>query len=529
MLRNHRVTLIEYTVIAIATIILYLRQLYLYPVINPDGVTYLQAAAIYTKNGLHGILALGEQAKWPFYPIIIGWIHQILGLNTWTTQRWFDGFCLTASAICFLAVARLLSQHPRQGIWAIFLWISWHAYIKWWPQVIRDHGFLLCLLLSLYSYYYYFLKRNTVWAFAWSGSIFLGALFRIEGIIYALLLPFFSIFFLRHQTFRERLGVWIQLNYLSVILTLIFVALFMANKLGINSFRFAYIWQELSLYGSTVTSEFMRRYHTMAQYIFYRESPCPSCALVTGYFTLFIIYVINQINLAIIPVFLMMRTSLSYSKSFILSPIFIPYLSIALALPLLFFIEYAFLNGRYLLPFGLFTLLSAAIFLPHIIDKLTTKNRIMFIGTIGTLFTYGLIASMFSFGHKTYDDMEIGLWLKSHYPNQRILTTNKRILFYASNPPTYRQGESYTPLDNNLSLSILKQNPSWCNNDLLVLSFPPDKLDMTHHFFDALYDLGIIGTAIQHFKQISKNEDIVISPISREKCMSFIQKSTENS
>ncbi|MCD8499947.1 MAG: hypothetical protein LRY43_02435 [Gammaproteobacteria bacterium] len=34
-----------------------------------------------------------------------------------------------------------MSQHPRQGIWAILLWISWHAYVKWWPQVIRDHGF----------------------------------------------------------------------------------------------------------------------------------------------------------------------------------------------------------------------------------------------------------------------------------------------------------------------------------------------------------------------------------------------------
>ncbi|MCD8499948.1 MAG: hypothetical protein LRY43_02440 [Gammaproteobacteria bacterium] len=141
-----------------------------------------------------------------------------------------------------------------------------------------------------------------------------------------------------------------------------------------NSFRFAYIWQELSLYASTVTSEFMRRYHTMAQYIFYRENPCPSCALVSGYFALFLAYVINHINLVIIPVFFMIRRTLSHRKLFILAPIFMPYLSIALALPLLFFIEYAFLNGRYLLPFGVLTLLYAAIFLPHIIDKLTKKK-----------------------------------------------------------------------------------------------------------------------------------------------------------
>ncbi|MCD8524641.1 MAG: hypothetical protein LRY67_02470 [Gammaproteobacteria bacterium] len=205
MLRHHKGPWIEYIVIAIATIILYLRQVYLYPMINPDGVTYLQAAAMYTENGLHGVLALGEQAKWPFYPIIIGWIHQIFGLNIWTAQRWFDGFCLTSSALCFLAVARLLSQHPRQGIWAILLWISWHAYVKWWPQVIRDHGFMLCLLLSLYSYYYYVLKRNTAWAFAWSASIFLGVFFRIEGIFYALLIPFFSIFFFRPSNLPRKI------------------------------------------------------------------------------------------------------------------------------------------------------------------------------------------------------------------------------------------------------------------------------------------------------------------------------------
>ncbi|MCD8542581.1 MAG: hypothetical protein LRY69_03990 [Gammaproteobacteria bacterium] len=148
---------------------------------------------------------------------------------------------------------------------------------------------------------------------------------------------------------------------------------------------------------------------------------------------------------------------------------------------------------------------------------------------ISVLFAYGLIASIFSFGHKTYDEMEVGLWLKSHYPHQRILTTTKRILFYASDPPTYRQGESYTPSQNEPSLSTLQANPSWCKNDLLVLSFSPEKSDMTHHFFDELYQQGIIGTAIQNFKQPSKNQEIVISPMSREKCMKFIQKSTKNS
>lgn len=529
MLPNHRVTLIEYTVIAVATIILYLRQLYLYPMINPDGVTYLQAAAIYTENGFHAMLALGEQAKWPFYPIIIALIQKISGLNIWTAQRWFDGFCLASSAICFLAIARLFSQHAHRGIWAILLWISWHAYIKWWPQVIRDHGFMLCLLLSLYSYYYYYLKRNTAWALAWSATIFLGALFRIEGIIYALFVPFFSLFFLRHETFRKRLGFWIELNYPSIIVSLILAGLFMTHKLSIDSFRFAYIWQEISLYAKTVTMEFMRRYHTIAEHIFYRENPCPSCALVSGYFTLFISYVINQINLAIIPVFLMIRTPLSYGKQTILAPILMPYLSISLALPLLFFIEYAFLNGRYLLPFSLLTLLCAAIFLPHIADKLTKKKRTLFIGITGALFAYGLIASIFSFGHKTYTEMEVGLWLKSHYPNQRILTTSKRILFYASNPPAYRQGESYTPSQNDLTLSILQENPSWCNNDLLVLIIPSEKSEMTHYFLDELYHLEIIGTIIGDFKQISKSQDIVITRISPEKCMNFIKKSTENS
>ena len=58
--------------------------------------------------------------------------------------------------------------------------------------IIRDHGFWAFYLISLLCLLHYFSKPKRVTALAFSGSLLLATLFRIEGAIFLLVLPWLA-------------------------------------------------------------------------------------------------------------------------------------------------------------------------------------------------------------------------------------------------------------------------------------------------------------------------------------------------
>lgn len=520
-----------YLCIIVATLLLYLWQLHLYPMINPDGVTYIEAAAAFMKGGVSAVLAIDDQAKWPFYPIMIAGVHHLTHLSMWTSERILDAALISLCAGFFLHVVCIFSRHKNAGIWAIIVWLTWHAYIKWWPASVRDHGFLVCLLLSFYCYYRFTTTQKFSWAFAWGCSMLLGELFRIESAIYWLLVPF-SVFCLTQETKAHRVMLWLKLNALTILCSLVVAALFITQTLNLHSLRFAYMWQELSLYFSTTSQEFVQRYEIIRHHVFYRENPYAAYGTVAGYSMIFLCYVIDQISLAVFPSLIFAHRVIHHLNTKMFNPAFLAYCGLALIIPLLFFIEYVFLNSRYLLPLGLFVLLFAASIIPHVIDSFVDKRKIWFCAVVIILFLWNFIGNMFAFGHQTYDEMEAGLWLKEHYPHQTVFTDTKRILFYASDASDYRNGTVHEMwLHGALGSGEvwLREHDVWCQYDLLALSAPLGKTTEERQLFVRLRNQGAIGSVIKSFKRKSNGEDILIAPILSEGCIKFVQKSKKNS
>ncbi|MES2203778.1 MAG: hypothetical protein V4496_01005 [Pseudomonadota bacterium] len=523
MLSNKN-SLKPYIIIILATISLYVWQLHLYPMINPDGVTYIEAAAAYLTGGIKAAIALNDQAKWPFYSIFIAEVHSLTGQSLLLSEQILDASLIVISACFFLYLVRVLSQHKHASFWAIVIWLTWHAYAKWWPTIVRDHGLVTALLLSFYCYYRFTVTRQLLWALAWSFCLVLAELFRIEAVLYLLLIPF-SIFLLTQETFWRRIILWLKLNVLSLLAGACVVILFVNKTLTPDSLRFAYMWQEFTSLFSIMIHEFMTRYQVIQHSVFYRENDFSAYALLTSYAVVFIGYVITQVSLAALPPLFWTRQVFQKLNFQVLKHSFLAYMSLAFIIPLLFFIEHVFLNGRYLLPLGLFFLLFVASILPHVIDLLAGKKKIAFIVLMGILLAINLCANLYSFGHINQDEKIIGTWVKQHYSNDTIFTNSKLILFYASSSPDYKHGavrEMWLKGVEGARVHWLRQNNAWCQYNLLVFNVPEGFEAQQEKAFAWLQQQKAIGPIITRYKRVFNQGYVVVAPIFSKGCFAMV-------
>ena len=513
-----------YFIIIIATVLLYVWQLHLYPMINPDGVTYIEAAAAYLKGGVKAAIALNDQAKWPFYSIFIAEIHTLTGQSLLVSEQILDATCIVISACFFLYLVRVLSQHKSASFWAVVIWLTWHAYVKWWPTIVRDHGFVMALLVSFYFYYRFTVTRTVLWALLWSFSLVLAELFRIEAVLYLVLIPF-SIFLLTQESWGHRMMLWLKLNILSLIAGACILILFVNKTLTPDSLRFEYMWQEFSLLYSTMISEFMVRYQVIHENVFYRENDFSMYALLVSYVAVFVGYVVAQVSLAALPPLFWMKKVLTHLNMSMLQCSFLAYMSLTFIIPLLFFVEHVFLNGRYLLPLGVFLLLLVASMLPHVIAVLSGKKKIIFMVVMSALLAINFSANIFQFGRLNLDEKQVSLWLKQNHPNETVFTNSKLILFYASSPPDYKHGavrEMWLKGVEGARVGWLKESDTWCQYDLLAFNVPAGMSGQQELAFAWLQKRKAIGTIIKRYKRVFNQGYVVIAPIYSKGCVAMV-------
>jgi hypothetical protein len=509
-----------YLFIILATGLLYLWQCYQYPMINPDGVIYLESAAAYLTGGVKAVLAFDAQAKWPFYSICIAYMHIITGASIPVAERLLDGSFIILTACIFLYLTRLFSPHKSAYFWGSIIWLTWHAYVKWWPEVVRDHGFMASLLLSVFCYYRFILTQRFSWALAWSLSIFLAEAFRIEAVLYLIFVPF-SILLLKNSRFSRRCCLWLKLNFLSIIFMLILGILFFEQVLSLHSLRFAYIGEEFSGFYVMVADRFMQSLQLMHAQIFYRENDFVAYALIASYVVVFFGYMIAQVSLAALPPLFFIRRAWRHLNPLIVHPAFFVYFAVATITPLLFFVEHAFLNGRYLLPLGFLSLLFVASSLPCIIDALIGKKKIYFIVLLGLLLLINATANVFRFGHQAEEDYIVGNWLKKHYPEQTVFTNVRGIFFYTHKTLGDRD-VVYQVASPEMGAEWLRQHDAWCQYDVLVMMTSADKAHELRQIFVQFQRKNALGPISKSFIRTSNHQEIFVASINAAGCKKLV-------
>lgn len=156
-------------------------------VLNNDGVLYIEAARKFADQEWQKGFAL---YNWPFYSLLIAALHVISGLSLQDSAHILTVafFALTSAGLTLL-VKELGGERRVMIAAAVLLFCSPYITRSLLPMVIRDHGFLSLHVWSLVFFLRFYQHSDFKNALGWSAAAMLATLFRIEGIIYLVLLP----------------------------------------------------------------------------------------------------------------------------------------------------------------------------------------------------------------------------------------------------------------------------------------------------------------------------------------------------
>lgn len=171
---------------ALASLLLSLWALYQDPVINTDGILYVDAAEDFARGDWSAGFGV---YKWPFYSLVIASVSALTGITEGHAAYLVNASLYVLLVLGFISFVRVLGGSGRV-LWLAAGVVLLHPELNAFRSfVIRDVGYWACYIWSLVFYLAYVHSGRS--RLLWSGVLLAicAFLFRVEGIILLTLLP----------------------------------------------------------------------------------------------------------------------------------------------------------------------------------------------------------------------------------------------------------------------------------------------------------------------------------------------------
>ena len=408
-------------------------------VINVDAICYLLSAEAMSHSSLHDAMHVCPQAKWPFYSLLIYGLTSLSSLSYVASAYILNGIFSAISVVTFIAIIKALSGSRRLMWLGLMVILLSHQFNSVREYIVRDHGFWAFYLISLLCLLHYFHTENRTsswkYAIAWSASLLVATLFRIEGAIFLLILPFLS-WCCVHHSFKQRTQRFFQL-YAPVL----FICAGMASwlllhpqqtieKLGrvqevVNQFQHGFAIM-LESYQSTKRS--------VEMHVLSHESARDAGLMMAITFCVwYLVYILG--NLSWIYSFLVAyaistrAAMLKRSAQLVLGG----YLFINLLVTAGFFTQHLFLAKRYLIAFSLVLMLWVPFALNQLWQQsqMTSRARALLAVVVVGIFLSSL-GGIVEFGYSKAYIRQAGSWVVENVPERASLYINDEQLMYYS-------------------------------------------------------------------------------------------------
>ncbi len=398
-------------------------------VINPDAICYLLSAQSISLQGIKGAMQLCNQARWPFYPMLIHALAETSHLSYVASAYLLNAFFSLITVTAFMLIVKQLGA-SRRILWlAAATILLAHVFNSVRESIIRDHGFWACYLMSVYLLLRYFSHPRMLTALAWAAMLIIATLFRIEGAVFLLFLPLLA-FFQNRQSWRQGL-----LHYLSLNLFLIVIALF------VGAWLIIYQHHSLNQLGrvSELLNQFQQgmniiaeRYFTMktalAQHVLSSDSVHDAglvlIIMMTTWYLVSVISNLSWIYMALL-IYAWLRQSIKFSKQ--ANWILLGYILINVLITFAFLMQHVFLSNRYLIALSLILML----WVPFALDDLLNRRRQL---AYAAAFFIGIasLGGIFDFGYSKSYIHQGGDWIAANVPPTASLYANDYQLMYYS-------------------------------------------------------------------------------------------------
>jgi len=404
-------------------------------VINPDGICYLLSAQIVGSAPIKDVMHLCPQSQWPFYSALIYALAQLSHFSYSASAHIINGIFSLISIGMFIAIIKELGGNRRILWLAAFVVLFSHQFNVLRDNIIRDHGFWAFYLISFYCLLKYFREPKWTTALVWNASLMMATLFRIEGIIFLLGMPFISWFHV-NGSFKERTKLFFTLNSPLIFICFLFVAwqLFHTQqglqKLG----RVGEVINQLQNGFFILADRYQKIKGAITYYnILPSESRADAGAIILmGLITWYLYNVAITLSwgyAALLFYAWMKRTILFSPKS---SRVVWGYILINLIMTLVFLAEHLFISKRYLVALTLILMIWVPFALNDLIQKWGNLRPRVFL-IIASFFIFAsALSGVVEFGQSKLYIRSAGNWLADNVPANASLYVNDFQLMYYS-------------------------------------------------------------------------------------------------
>lgn len=435
-------------------------------VINPDGICYLLSAQIVGFSSLKDVMHLCPQAQWPFYSILIYNVVKISHLSYHAAATLLNTFFSLISVVTFILIINELGG-TRRILWlAAVVILCDHQFNILRDNIIRDHGFWAFYLLSMYFLLCYFRERKLPLALGWSASILIATLFRIEGVVFLIALPFVSAFY--PCKFKERFKAFFILNLPTILICIILCIWFLShpqqslNKLG----RLGEITNQVHHGFFLFLDKFHAAKFAMIQYVLPPDSSSDAVvALLFMWLGIYLYNIVLTLSWGYVAVLLYACKNRVISFTACATPVVWAYLLINIIITSMFLAEHLFISKRYLIALTLVLLLWMPFVLDELIKRSNNFRHRIFLGGISIVILISAISSVVQFGYSKLYIRSAGDWLAYNVPANATLYANDiQLMYYTKHFDT----QIFNAIKNNVTINPIA-NEAWRKYDYLAL------------------------------------------------------------
>jgi len=420
-------------------------------VINPDAICYLLSADEMGRMGLTSAMQICPQAKWPFYSVLVFLFGSITHFSLTLSAYAVDALFSVISVCAFITIVKQMGGSRRVLWFAAFVILFAHEFNSVRQYIIRDHGFWACYLLAVSFLIRFFEHPRWKNALAFSISMALATLFRIEGAIFFVLMPFTAFFI---KTFRARRYANFIKLYLPILLAAAAIILWVVINPGqaqhkLN--RFAEIQSQLTHGLHNISWRYHSSLSAMITHVLPQESAREAGML--WMITIFAGYLWNIVsNLS--PVCALLAAYAFYAR---LAPLRRPVRTILFAAIVLnlmitgiFYAQHIFLSKRYLIALSLLLLLWVPFALAHLqLHAVTWRSRAVYYLAV-LLIAASSMGVLLNMGPSKSHIRQAGDWLAVNLPPGVSLYTNDYQLMYYSQQfgaAIFRKSQDYKKIN----------------------------------------------------------------------------------
>lgn len=406
--------------------------------INPDSVLYLEAAKLFAAGQWK---AGFDIFPWPFYSLWIAATHQLTGLSIHHAAQLLNVVFFAITTYAFTSIIQLCGGQQKQLIAGGLIFLSAQYLIGGVLEMLmRDEGFWAFFLSSLVFFIRYHQQHQLKDALLWQVAIIFAVLFRIEAILYLMLLPL-VLLFNTARSFVANLKLTITAYSLQILLALAVVfALFIHQDFStamLGRLNEVFTPEIIQLFTKKIVakSQIMSQ-NVLGQYL--EEYAIPGL-LITFLYVIIAktIYATGWLTFGLGVMGIKHHGLLMEKKS---SQVMIASMLIALLNMALIITKVFVLSGRYVLAMSLLLMLFASFYFAWLLEKSDTpsdKRNRWIVGVLIVVMLLGFIKNLLP-KQDGYNYMQDAVsWLKDNSKaslQQDVFYNEVRLRYYAGAP-----------------------------------------------------------------------------------------------